>query len=253
MFSVTTVKKVLFGSAGAFQEMARQVPLSRYKESQSHSNGATRLCTDPSRIWIVDSAAQWDVVWPLLQKELHEMKVLSMDCEWYNWKTERPVSLLQLSSCSGLVLLVRLMLLDYFPSTLTQVLEDRRIIKVGIAIEDDVKKLSADHGITVQGWMDLRNLALQENVIATIRGHGLAGLSKTLLGIELKKNKTLSNWETETLSEKQVEYAASDALVGMLIFMHMLSLRLGDRDIPDAQRIVQLMCDGLIEVKLRHV
>ena len=43
--------------------------------------------------------------------------------------------------------------------------------------------------------------------VCRIRGNGLAGLSKTLLGIELNKNTRVvtSDWEAEILSQEQVQ------------------------------------------------
>lgn len=53
-------------------------------------------------------------------------------------------------------------------------------------------------------------------------GHGLKHLCKELLGIEISKAQQSSDWGAETLSEEQIEYAASDVL-----YLHQL------RDILD--------------------
>ena len=42
--------------------------------------------------------------------------------------------------------------------------------------------------------------------------HGLKYLAKELLGIELSKQQQSSDWGAETLSQAQVDYAASDVL-----------------------------------------
>ncbi|HNS86586.1 MAG TPA: ribonuclease H-like domain-containing protein [Parvularculaceae bacterium] len=53
--------------------------------------------------------------------------------------------------------------------------------------------------------------------------HGLKDLAKELLGVDLSKQQQSSDWGAATLSEAQIEYAASDVL-----YLHDLKLRLDD-------------------------
>jgi len=52
-----------------------------------------------------------------------------------------------------------------------------------------------------------------------------AGLSKTLLDVELNKDYeiTNSNWESEVLDIKQIKYAAQDALASLAICLRLVS------------------------------
>ena len=51
--------------------------------------------------------------------------------------------------------------------------------------------------------------------------HGLKDLARELLGVELSKQQQSSDWGSETLSEAQLSYAASDVL-----HLHALRVRL---------------------------
>ena len=68
--------------------------------------------------------------------------VLGLDCEWVSQDGKvSPVSLLQLSTISGLCVLVRLCVMDNLPSSLKEILAKEDIYKVGVAVIDDKSKL----------------------------------------------------------------------------------------------------------------
>lgn len=89
-------------------------------------------------------------------------------------------------------------------------------MKVGVAIHNDAKYLMSDYGLKCEGYLDLRNLARHVGE----KPQGLAGLAKDHLGVELDKNWRIrcSNWEDNYLTQKQINYAAQDALVAVEIF-----------------------------------
>lgn len=95
-------------------------------------------------------------------------------------------------------------------------LEDKNILKVGVAVVNDGNFLFADYGIRCEGCLDLRHLASAVDV----EPRGLAYLAKELIGIELNKDWRVrcSNWESETLTPTQVQYAAQDAQIATQIF-----------------------------------
>lgn len=143
--------------------------------------------------------------------------MLGFDCEWVTvGGTRRPVALLQLSSCEGLCALFRLCCLKQIPKTLRELLENDDIVKVGVAPRGDAQILSHDYGVGVASTLDLRFLA----VLAGRKPAGLAKMSKSILNVELDKHWRLvcSDWEAKQLSEKQILYAANDALTAVEIF-----------------------------------
>lgn len=121
-----------------------------------------------------------------------------------------------MSSGDGLCALFRLCKFNKIPLELRILLENPDIIKVGVSCNDDAKFLLQDYAIKVNGCFDIRFLAL----LANHRAEGLGRLSKSVLDIELDKNWriTCSDWEAESLSKPQIDYAAKDAFVAVEIF-----------------------------------
>lgn len=103
------------------------------------------------------------------------------------------------------------------PTDLRELLEDDKVIKVGVAPQDDAKKLSHDFGVGVSNTFDLRFMA----VLAGHQPEGLGKLAKTHLNFVLDKNWRLvcSNWEAPQLEPVQLNYAANDALAAVAIFL----------------------------------
>jgi len=188
----------------------------------------TRMCSEVGRhlevgnggcsIHLVNSASDWTMVLPMLTKDLSKLPVIGLDCEWVSQDGKSgPVALLQLATCSGLCVLVRLCNMGNIPNTLKEVLARQDIFKVGVAVLDDSKKLITDFGMDVVSCVDLRHLVVR---YWTHQGKlGLEALAFLVLGVQLDKDWKLraGDWEAETLSDRQVDYAANDALVAVNI------------------------------------
>lgn len=97
-----------------------------------------------------------------------------------------------------------------------ELLEDDNIIKVGVVPHDDACLLAQDYSICVASTLDLRHLFSYTD----LKPEGLARMAKSQLNIEMDKNWRIrcSDWEAQELSEKQLEYAANDAHVGIQLF-----------------------------------
>lgn len=101
-------------------------------------------------------------------------------------------------------------------SSIKEILEDHRIIKVGIEVKCDADYLFNDYGVRVATTLDLRYMA-------EITGHhpgGLKKLSENCINVKLNKNDKRIHllWESPTLQPKQITYAANDAHVGIELF-----------------------------------
>lgn len=143
--------------------------------------------------------------------------MLGFDTEWVTLNGNRqPIALLQLSTAKGLCALLRLCCLRQIPPELRELLENEDILKVGVASQDDAMKLAHDYAVGVASTLDLRYMAFE----ARVKPEGLGGMTKTQLGIELDKDWRIrcSDWECGTLTPRQVDYAALDALVGIELF-----------------------------------
>ncbi|XP_052101833.1 exonuclease 3'-5' domain-containing protein 2-like isoform X1 [Mytilus californianus] len=152
-------------------------------------------------------------------------KVLGLDCEWVSFSGKRrPVALLQLATPLGQCALIRLDRMDSFPKSLQDILADKSILKVGVAVKEDGKKLHLDYGLVVEGCVDLRHVLNRVRGIYTCRSKGLQGQAESILGVMLDKSNHIrcGDWEADDLSQEQIEYAANDALVGVDIFMNLV-------------------------------
>lgn len=67
-----------------------------------------------------------------------------------------------MATYSGLCILVRLQAFRSFPLSLTQVLRDQRVFKVGVGCYEDGKRLTRDYGLSLSCTLDLRYLALRQ-------------------------------------------------------------------------------------------
>jgi ribonuclease D len=107
------------------------------------------------------------------------------------------------------------------PSEIISIFENPRIVKAGVAIHDDIKSLQKVNKFTPASFVELsalaRSLGLQVESVKK-----LAGL---LLGIRISKSAQTSNWEAPTLTEKQIDYAATDAWVCLEIYSKLLTVK----------------------------
>ena len=114
-----------------------------------------------------------------------------------------------------------------------------RIIKTGHNISGDAKKLYQDYGLQVRGCVELThliknkckfypNLEIESQSRSNKKVHldRLDGLVYFLLnGLDMEKNKsiTMSNWENNPLTIKQIKYAANDAILSFYIFLQAIT------------------------------
>jgi hypothetical protein len=92
------------------------------------------------------------------------LNFLGLDCEWVNQKgiASHPVALLQIATPLNDCFLIRLCKMrGPLPLSLTEILEDRNILKFGVGIQDDAKKLNLMYGLNVNGCVDLRHVTLR--------------------------------------------------------------------------------------------
>jgi ribonuclease D len=95
-----------------------------------------------------------------------------------------------------------------------KIFSNPNIIKAGVAIRDDIKGLQKFRRFHPEAFVDL-SLVAREKGIGVESVKKLTGL---LLGFRISKSAQTSNWETPTLTEKQIEYAATDAWVCLEIY-----------------------------------
>ncbi|NWH61046.1 EXD2 protein, partial [Geococcyx californianus] len=216
-----------------------------------------------TEIVVVSKQEEWDRVEPLLKKELEKWPVLGIDCEWVSVEGKaNPVSLLQLASCSGFCILVRLPRLvasgQSIPNTLLDIMADSAVLKVGVGCWEDACRLLHDYSLPVKGSMDLRYLAMRQRKDLLHNCLSLKSLAEKVLNCPLDKSLHVrcSNWEAEELTQDQVLYAARDAQVSVALFCHLLGFASLDatsevEDSVTAWEKALGKCRGLVDIPFR--
>jgi ribonuclease D len=170
--------------------------------------------------------------------------LLGMDVEWKPVHTPGvfpQMALLQLATAWGDVLLFHVHHAPAaIPTSLERVCKDKRVLKVGVGILDDVMKIYSKWRVKVASYLDLTTLCrAQESEtgvpLGPTRTSLLAFAQHFLDGCSNWKNKktTCSNWEQWQLSSRQKTYASMDAFVGAAVFMKM--------------ELLQTVVDGLVK------
>ena len=101
---------------------------------------------------------------------------------------------------------------------LCNILADKRIIKVGAAIHDDIRGLQKLRDFQADGFVDLQKIVADYG----IRDKSVKKMTAIILGFRISKTQQLSNWEAETLSEPQCKYAATDAWVCREMYLKLM-------------------------------
>lgn len=147
--------------------------------------------------------------------EIKSLKLLGFDTESkpsFKRGQQNRVSLLQLASVDT-CFLFRLNKIG-FPDELIEILSDKEIKKVGLSVQDDFRELMKIKRFVPQNFVDLQQIIEQFG----IKEKSLKKLTALVLGYRISKRQQTSNWESETLSEAQLIYAATDAWVCLEIY-----------------------------------
>jgi len=94
-------------------------------------------------------------------------------------------------------------------SEMLDFLSDDDTKKIGVALRDDIKELQTMQHFEPGGFVELPKVVKSIG----IESNGLRKLTAIILGYRISKGAQTSNWENETLTEKQLAYAATDAWV----------------------------------------
>src|SRR3989339_711902 len=94
-----------------------------------------------------------------------------------------------------------------------------KIIKVGAAVNDDIKSLQVHTKFIARGFVDLQTIASGWGIM----DKSVRKMAAIILGIRVSKSQQLSNWETAELSPAQINYAAIDAWICLKMYLKLLS------------------------------
>lgn len=105
-------------------------------------------------------------------------------------------------------------------NALANLLANKDIVKVGVAVRDDLIALKKLKNFEPQSFVDLQPYVKKLG----IQNFSLQKLAAIVLGFRISKSKRLSNWEAEFLGKAQQKYAATDAWVSLEIYKKLLEV-----------------------------
>lgn len=164
---------------------------------------------------------------------LLEQPILGIDTETrpsFRRGESHKVALLQVSS-DDICFLFRLNMIG-LPRPLIDLLEDERVPKVGLSLSDDIRSLRLRSDFKPGYLIDLQDIVGSIG----IEDRSLQKLYANLIGKKISKRQQLSNWEADSLNEKQKRYAATDAWACIQLYKEITNLkRTGDYEIITSQ------------------
>ncbi len=119
------------------------------------------------------------------------------------------------------VYLFQLRQLDVF-QVLAELLAEPRIVKVGVALANDLRPLKLLFPFIERNVLDLGVVARRSSLSQT----GLRNLAGIFLGFRIPKGARTSNWAAPRLTAAQITYAATDAWACRELFLKFESLGL---------------------------
>ena len=187
------------------KEAINRLPLGRYK----------------GEINLINNDRALEIAVQSLQRE----KVLGFDTETrptFHKGQSYPLALLQLATPNS-VYLFQLRDLESL-ELLSPILSNAQIIKAGVAIHDDIKKLKELCNFQPAGFLELSSISQKLGIVNT----GLRSLFAIFLSSRVSKGAQVSNWSRRQLTKSQINYAATDAWVSLRLYQRFEELNLLD-------------------------
>jgi ribonuclease D len=146
---------------------------------------------------------------------LKQQPILGFDTETrptFKKGQNHQVALLQLSTASE-AFLIRTSMIGLSPG-LVKILGSSSILKIGVAIRDDIKILQKIAPLRPGGFVELQEMVKEYG----IENFSLKKLAAIVCGVRISKSQRLTNWEATVLTEQQQVYAATDAWIAYMIY-----------------------------------
>ena len=178
-----------------------------------------------------------------LPRELDFGTSVAIDTETMGLKPHRDrLCLVQLSSGNGEAHLVQFDQEDYEAPNLISLLQNPKILKIFHYARFDVAVMKMYLNATTQSIFCTK---IASKLVRTYTDrHGLKDLCRELLNKELSKQQQSSDWGTLTLTEEQMQYAASDVL-----YLHKIKEILANRLVREKREEIAKACFEFIETR----
>lgn len=152
--------------------------------------------------------------------DLEKAKALGFDTETrpaFKKGEVYQVALLQLSTETD-AYVIRLHRINNF-DIFKRIFENPEVVKVGVAIRDDLKQLQKRFQFTPENFVELQTLAKEKG----LENFGLKGMTEEVLQATITKGPKTTNWEAPELTDRQILYAATDAWIGLKLYQKLIS------------------------------
>ncbi len=150
---------------------------------------------------------------------LNQQKILGIDTETkpsFKRGVTHKVSLIQVATVD-VCFLFRLNKIG-FPNGLSELLSNKKIKKIGLALRDDLNGLFKQQNFKPQGFIDLQHEVGNYGILEL----SLQKMYAIIFGKKISKSQRLSNWERNELTVQQKVYAATDAWATLQIYLKLL-------------------------------
>ncbi len=198
-------------------------PHSLHRHSISKDEiSALPLRSYTGHIHVVDSDAKMYAAVQALGRE----EVLGFDTETrpaFKVGESYPPALIQLAGRDSVYIFQLRHIASYGP--LAGILADKKVLKAGIAVRDDLNKLGGLFSFKPAGFVELAEMRASLG----IKNAGLRGLAALLFGFKISKHVKISRWDSPKLTHEQIVYAATDAWMCREIYFALQAILRGKK------------------------
>jgi hypothetical protein len=171
---------------------------------------------------------------------------VGFDIEWrptFQRGEYNKTAIIQLATPSA-ALIIHIQRLNRVPTLLREIFNSRNILKVGVGVKEDLKRLRTDYQIKSQGYNDIAHTAQRFHPDLSNSFMGLSRLYEYYFGVKVVKSRhlTMGNWERD-LTLPQIQYASWDSLMGIQIYNKQKSL--GSFDKPAIESLAETCASKL--------
>lgn len=107
------------------------------------------------------------------------------------------------------------------PDSVVRLLSDDSVVKVGLSWHDDMNQLQRRRKFEAGTFVELQKMVKKFG----IDDMSLQKLYANLFGKKISKSQRLTNWEADSLTESQQEYAAIDAWACVQMYNELIRLK----------------------------
>lgn len=192
-------------------------PVTRIRSLSREEINGLPLLAYGGEVRLVRDAGGLDAALDLLEED----SVLGFDTETrpsFRKGESYPTTLMQIAGSQSVVLIQ--LSRTPFSERLAGLLGNPGVVKAGVAIREDMRRLRDLRDFEPAALADLAEMAHG----LRLRAQGLRSLAADLMGGRISKAAQCSNWGKKELTPRQIRYAATDAWIGRELYLRLDAL-----------------------------